>query len=204
MQIIPGCHDPTFGYEASGIVRRVGPKVTKLQVGDRAVVVGSNIFTTAATGREVHYEKLPGDISFVEGACIPLVFMTAVYGLIDLAHLSKGQTVLIHSGASGVGLAAIQVARMLEAEIFTTVSSEKKAQYLMDTFGISRDRIFNSRNTSFMDDLLRETGGKGVDVVLNSLAGELLHATWKCVARWGTMWCFSCILRLLPHPMQKK
>lgn len=91
MQIIPGRHDPTFGYEASGIVRRVGPKVTKLRVGDRAVVVGSNMFTTAATDREVHYEKLPDDISFVEGACIPLIFMTAVYGLIDLAHLSKGQ-----------------------------------------------------------------------------------------------------------------
>lgn len=76
---------------------------------------------------------------------------------------------------------------MVGAEIYTTVGSEKKVQYLMDTFGIPRDRIFNSRNTSFLDDLLRETGGKGVDVVLNSLAGELLHATWKCVSRWGTM-----------------
>lgn len=94
---------------------------------------------------------------------------------------------LIHSGAGGVGLAAIQVARMLGAEIYTTVGSKKKVQYLMDTFGIPRNRILNSRNTSFVGDLLRETGGKGVDVALNSLAGESLHATWKCVAKWGTM-----------------
>lgn len=68
-----------------------------------------------------------------------------------------------------------------------TVGSEPKARYLMDTFGIPRNRIYNSRDTSFADDLLRETHGKGVDVALNSLAGELLHATWKCVAAWGTM-----------------
>lgn len=76
---------------------------------------------------------------------------------------------------------------MLGAEIYTTVGSEVKVKYLMDTFGIPRNRIFNSRDTSFVDDLLRETDGKGADVVLNSLSGELLHATWKCVAKWGTM-----------------
>ncbi|PGG97404.1 hypothetical protein AJ79_09216 [Helicocarpus griseus UAMH5409] len=187
MQIIPGRHEPKFGYEAAGIVRRVGPNVTKLRVGDRAAVVGINAFATVITGREEYYEKLPDNISFVEGACIPTIFITAVYGLIDLGHLSKGQSVLIHSGAGGVGLAAIQVARMLGAEIYTTVGSEGKAQYLTDTFGIPRNRILNSRNSSFVDDLLRETDGKGVDVALNSLAGELLHATWKCVAKWGTM-----------------
>ncbi|KAJ5496618.1 hypothetical protein N7463_008605 [Penicillium fimorum] len=187
MQIIPGRHEPKFGYEAAGIIRRVGPKVTKFSVGDRAVVIGVNTFTTVITDREVFFEKLPDHISFVEGACISTIFLTAVYGLADLGRLSEGQSVLIHSGAGGVGLAAIQVARMLGAEIYTTVGSEKKVQYLMDTFGIPRNRIFNSRNTSFVDDLLRETNGKGVDVALNSLAGELLHATWKCVAKWGTM-----------------
>lgn len=140
-----------------------------------------------AKSSEVYFEKLPEHVSFVEGASIPLVFITAVHGLRDAGRLSKGQSVLIHSGAGGVGLAAIQVARMLGAEIHITVGNEKKVQYLMDTYDIPRNRIFNSRNSSFVDDVLCETGGKGVDVVLNSLAGELLHATWKCVARWGTM-----------------
>lgn len=76
---------------------------------------------------------------------------------------------------------------MLGAEIFTTVGSDRKVNYLMEHYGMPRNRIFNSRNTSFKDDLLRETNGKGVDVALNSLSGELLHATWKCVAKWGTM-----------------
>lgn len=97
------------------------------------------------------------------------------------------QSILIHSGCGGVGLAAIQIAQMLGAEIFTTVSSEAKIRYLMDTYGIPRNRIFNSRSTSFVDELLRETNGGGVDLALNSLSGEQLHATWSCVAKWGTM-----------------
>ncbi|KAI8932960.1 hypothetical protein NX059_010429 [Plenodomus lindquistii] len=187
MQIIPGRHEPKFGYEAAGIVRRVGPNVSKLRVGDRAVVVGINTFTTVITGPQVYYEKLPDHISFVEGACIPTVFITAVHGLIELGRLRKGQSILIHSGTGGVGQAAIQVARMLGAEIYTTVGSEEKIQYLMNTFDLPRNRIFNSRNTSFVDDLLRETNGRGVDLALNSLAGELLHSTWACIAKWGTM-----------------
>lgn len=77
---------------------------------------------------------------------------------------------------------------MIGAEIYTTVSSERKVRYLMENFGIPRNRIFNSRTASFADDLLRETGGRGADLVLNSLGGELLHTTWRrCVAKWGTM-----------------
>lgn len=97
------------------------------------------------------------------------------------------QSVLIHSGCGGVGLAAIQIAHMVGAEVFTTVSSEEKRKYLMETHKIPGNRIFNSRNTSFMDDLIRETNGKGVDLALNSLSGEQLQSTWKCVAKWGTM-----------------
>lgn len=186
MQIIPK-RDPTFGYEASGVVRRVGPKATEFTVGDRVVAKAFNLVSTVTTLPEVHFVKMPDNVSFVEGASIPVVFVTAIYGLRDIGRLSKGQSVLIHSGAGGVGLAAIQVAQMLGAEVYTTVGSEKKVQYLMETFGLPRNRIFNSRDDSFVNDILRETGGKGVDVVLNSLAGELLHATWKCVATWGTM-----------------
>ncbi|KAJ5628298.1 hypothetical protein N7490_010526 [Penicillium lividum] len=187
MQIIPGRHEPKFGYETAGIVHRVGPDATKLAVGDRVVGVGERTFTSVINSREVYYEKLPSHISFVEAASIPTIFLTVVYGLRDLGRLQKGQSVLIHSGAGGVGLAAIQVAQMLGAEIYTTVGSEFKVDYLMKTFGLARNRIFNSRNDSFVQDLLRETQGKGVDIALNSLAGELLHATWKCVAKWGTM-----------------
>jgi NADPH:quinone reductase-like Zn-dependent oxidoreductase len=76
---------------------------------------------------------------------------------------------------------------MLGAEIYVTVGSEVKVNYLMDTFGIPRNRIFNSRNDTFVEGVFRETGGVGVDLVLNSLSGELLHATWRCVAEFGKM-----------------
>ena len=95
------------------------------------------------------------------------------------------QSILIHSACGGVGLAAIQLAKMAGAEIFATVSTEDKIRYLTENCGMTRDRIFNSRNMSFVEGLMRETKGKGVDLVLNSLSGELLHATWHCVAEFG-------------------
>lgn len=76
---------------------------------------------------------------------------------------------------------------MLGAEVYTTVSSEKKTEFLVHNYHVSRDHIFNSRSPSFEKDLLRATNGRGVDVALNSLSGELLHATWRCIAKWGTM-----------------
>lgn len=76
---------------------------------------------------------------------------------------------------------------MIGAEIYATVGNEEKVKYLMDTFDLPRNRIFNSRNTSFTEDVLRETNGEGVDLALNSLSGELLHATWKCIAAFGKM-----------------
>lgn len=76
---------------------------------------------------------------------------------------------------------------MVGAEIYATVGNEEKVRYLMDTFGLPRNRILNSRNASFVEDIMRETNGQGVDLALNSLSGELLHATWKCIAPFGKM-----------------
>ncbi|KAF7563661.1 hypothetical protein G7046_g476 [Stylonectria norvegica] len=178
---------PTFGYEATGIVRRVGPKAEKLNVGDRVALTGFNVFASTVTTTEKLCERLPDELDFTRGASMPLVFATAIYSLITIGGLAKGQSVLIHSGCGGVGLAAIQLARMLGAEIFTTVSSQEKIDFLVREFGISRDHIFNSRTVSFEEDLLTATSGRGVDLALNSLSGELLHATWRCIAKWGTL-----------------
>lgn len=94
---------------------------------------------------------------------------------------------LIHSACGGVGIAAIQVAQMVEAEVYVTVGTEEKVQHVMKTFNIPRNRIFSSRDNSFVEGIMRETQGEGVDLVLNSLSGELLHSTWKCVAPFGKM-----------------
>ncbi|KAF5025548.1 hypothetical protein F66182_2356 [Fusarium sp. NRRL 66182] len=177
----------TFGYEAAGIVTRVGPKVTKVRVGDRAIGASIKVFATKVTDTELLFEKIPDSLSFVDGASLGLVFSTAIYSLIDIGRLEKGKSVLIHSGAGGVGQAAIQIAQMIGADVYTTVGNEEKVKYLMETFNLPREHIFDSRSESFVDDLMRATNNKGADVVLNSLSGELLHATWRCVAKWGSM-----------------
>lgn len=94
---------------------------------------------------------------------------------------------LIHSACGGVGLAAVQIAQMCKAVVYTSVGSEDKVQYLNKEFNIPMNHIFHSRDDSFVVDLMRETNGRGVDLILNSLSGELLHATWSCVAEFGTM-----------------
>ncbi|KAL7914426.1 hypothetical protein GGI35DRAFT_490696 [Trichoderma velutinum] len=97
------------------------------------------------------------------------------------------RTVLIHSAAGGVGIAAMHVCQTIGAEIYATVGTPEKATFLTETFGISPDHIFNSRDETFRTDILAATNGRGVDLVLNSLSGELLHASWQCVAEFGIM-----------------
>ncbi|CAI6083821.1 unnamed protein product [Clonostachys chloroleuca] len=176
-----------FGLEATGVVKRVGRQVTKVSVGDRVLAMGTGAFSTAFTTLEMLCHKLPDNLSFADGATMVIVFLTAIYALIHTGRLQKGMSVLIHSGCGGVGLASIQIAHMLGAQVYTTVGSEEKVNYLMKAFGLPRNRIFSSHSESFAHDILRETQGKGVDLALNSLSGELLHATWRCVAKWGTM-----------------
>ena len=94
---------------------------------------------------------------------------------------------LVHSACGGVGLAAVQLALMIEADLYVTVGSEEKVQHLMKNFKIPRDRIFCSRDDTFVEGIMEKTNGEGVDLVLNSLSGELLHLTWKCVAPFGKM-----------------
>ena len=86
-----------------------------------------------------------------------------------------------------MGLASIQLAKMVEAEIHVTVGSEEKVRYFIETFDFSRKRIFSSRDTSFVQGLMRATDGRGVDLALNPSSGELLHATWRCVAEFGKL-----------------
>lgn len=113
------------------------------------------------------------------------MFATAIYGLVDRANLRKGESVLIHSGAGGVGIAAIQIAHLRGAEVFTTVSTIEKKNFLVETLGVKRENIFNSRDSSFLPGILAVTNHKGVNVVLNSLTGDLLHDSWRCCARFG-------------------
>jgi NADPH:quinone reductase-like Zn-dependent oxidoreductase len=113
------------------------------------------------------------------------VFATAYYSLFDIGRLLKGETVLIHAAAGGVGQAAIMLCQMIGAEIFATVGSTAKKTFLKETYNIPEDHIFFSRDTTFAKGIKHATKGRGVDLVLNSLAGDSLRATWECMAHFG-------------------
>jgi len=113
------------------------------------------------------------------------VFATAVYALSDCANLRRGETVLIHSGAGGVGIAAIQIAHLKGAEVFTTVSTPEKKDFLVKNLGVKPENVFNSRDSSFLPAVMSATNNRGVDVVLNSLIGDLLHDSFRTCARFG-------------------
>ncbi|KJZ74779.1 hypothetical protein HIM_05896 [Hirsutella minnesotensis 3608] len=176
---------PYIGVECSGVVSKTGPGVTTLSVGDRVCAMPVGAYRSYARCKWSSAAKLPDDMPMETGASIPVVYCTAYYGLVEIARLLPGERVLIHAAAGGVGQAAIQIAQMIGAEIFATVGNEEKAALIRDKYGIPSDRIFSSRNTSFGDAIRRLTGGQGVDVVLNSLAGEFLRETWDCIGHFG-------------------
>jgi NADPH:quinone reductase-like Zn-dependent oxidoreductase/NADP-dependent 3-hydroxy acid dehydrogenase YdfG len=177
-----------LGLEAAGIVRDIGPGVEDIQIGDRVIVMGgASLFTTKALVPSTNCWKFPSTLSFQEATTMPCVFLTAIYGLLEVGQLHSGQTVLIHSACGGVGLAAIQLCQMLGATIYCTVSTKEKVKFLEEQFGLPRCHIFDSRSQSFVADVMRATNDAGVDLVLNSLSGELLYASWECVAQFGKM-----------------
>ncbi|KAK7718985.1 Type I Iterative PKS [Diaporthe eres] len=175
-----------LGCECSGVITDVGPGVSTHRVGDRVIVCSSGAFTTSMDVSEHLCVTAPDTMTFEQAASMPVVYSTAIYCLLDAARLAEGMSVLIHSAAGGVGIAAIQIAQMVGAEIYCTVGTQEKIDFLASNFGIPRHRIFNSRDASFLSGIKQATGGRGVDVVLNALSGELLHASWDCVAECGT------------------
>lgn len=180
-----------FGLEFAGVITRVGPSVTRLKVGQRVAGLPSphhGAYRSRIRAPDYLCFGLPDDVSFEEGATMPCVFFTVIHSLIQKAHMRPGQRILIHSAAGGVGLAAIQLARHLGAsKIYATCGAEEKRRYLIDVVGLDPACIFSSRSASFQRDLMRTTRGRGVDVVLNSLSGDLLDASWSCVSETGCM-----------------
>ncbi|KAI0550654.1 hypothetical protein F4679DRAFT_594564 [Xylaria curta] len=175
---------PSLGYEASGIIRHVGAKVTKFAPGDRVIYMGLGAMRTSIRAPESCVHTLPSNMTLEEGVTIPIAYATAYQSLIEVARLQKGESVLIHAAAGGLGQALIHMARMLGAEIFCTVGSNAKKWAIID-LGVKPDHIFSSRDLSFDKGVQRLTQGRGVDVVVNSLAGEALRKSWECLAPYG-------------------
>ncbi|WP_371935045.1 SDR family NAD(P)-dependent oxidoreductase, partial [Mycobacterium sp. TY813] len=171
-----------LGAEGAGVVVEVGPSVTGVAVGDRVMGLLEGAASSVVVDQRVIVQVPPG-WSVAEAAGVPVVFLTALYGLADLAAVRPGESVLVHAATGGVGMAAVQLARHWGAEVFVTASSGK-----WDTLrgmGFDEDHIANSRTLEFEEKFLSVTGGRGVDVVLNSLAGEFVDASLRLLPRGG-------------------
>jgi NADPH:quinone reductase-like Zn-dependent oxidoreductase/SAM-dependent methyltransferase len=177
--------DSTLGFECAGTVSRVGEKCQIMVPGDRVVLCATGCYKTMVRGESQCAIIIPPTMSFSEAASFPICFGTAYYCLVNIANIQPGESVLIHSASGGTGQAALQIALLLRAEVFVTVGSDTKKRLLMDTYNLPEDRIFYSRNTSFASGVKRMTGNRGVDVVINSLSGRRLLASWECVAPFG-------------------
>nr|WP_205614804.1 type I polyketide synthase [Streptomyces chartreusis] len=167
-----------LGHEGAGVVVEVGPEVTGLAVGDRVMGLLDGAFGPLAVSDARLLARVPEGWSFEQAASVPIVFLTAYYALVDLAGLKQGESVLIHAAAGGVGMAAVQLARHLGAEVYATASEPKWA--VLRDLGIDDDRIASSRTTEF-----EQRFKSGVDVVLDALAGEFVDASLRLVRPGG-------------------
>ena len=183
---VPG---DVIGREAAGIITRTGSSVEQLHPGDRVVYLSDShrkgTFQTHGRADQSLVTRIPDDMSFTDAAGLPVIYATVIYSLTHVGRLAAGERILIHSAAGGVGQAAIQYSKAIGAEIFATVSSAEKMEFLMGEYGIPEDHIFSSRSTTFVAGIKRMTQNSGVDLVLNSLSREALRQTWECVAPFG-------------------
>ena len=174
------------GLEGAGVIHSVGAGVEGLRPGDRVYYLSNQdgyanylrLPVTSVCG-------IPDHLSAIDAATLPLAYSTASI-CFERANLQKGDTVLVHAASGAVGLACVTLAKHAEAsQIFVTCGSEDKRRLLRDCYGIPESRIFSSRNADFSDGILAATMGRGVDVVINSLSGDLLQKSFALVADFG-------------------
>ena len=178
---IEQARDIPLGFECAGTIVAVGADVSDLKVGDHVVAATDGSFASHVTVEAALVACKPDNLDFESAAGTPTAFLTAYYGLYELAGLKAGDKILIQSAAGGVGQAAVQLAKAVGAEIYATASPGKWAA--LHEQGI--EHVMNSRTLDFADEILRLTDGQGVDVVLNSLNGDFIDGSFAAIAENG-------------------
>lgn len=175
-----GFAGPTLGFECAGTVRRVGTAVTGLKAGDRVMGFAPAAFATHVTIPAQVAMRVPEGVDPAAAATMPVAFITAWYALVHQARLGRGETVLIHGAAGGVGLAALQIAKLRGATVVATAGNEDK-RALAQLLGA--DLVLDSRSLAFADEIRWKMGG--VDVVLNSLSGDAMRRSLRALKPFG-------------------
>jgi acyl transferase domain-containing protein/NADPH:quinone reductase-like Zn-dependent oxidoreductase/SAM-dependent methyltransferase/acyl carrier protein len=171
-----------FGDEVAGVIKAVGAGVDHVVPGERVFGLATFGLASHTVARGGDICRIPRGLSFEQAATLPVVFMTAWHALYNVARIRKGERILVHAGAGGVGMAAIQIAHYLGAEIIATAGSPAKRS-LLQALGV--EHVIDSRRADFADEVLELTSRRGVDVVLNALAAEAIPMGLSCLAEFG-------------------
>jgi NADPH2:quinone reductase len=178
-----------LGCDGAGVVEAVGSGVTRFQVGDEVYFCNGGMggdeqgnYAELTTIHQDYAAFKPKNLSMVEAAAVPLVWLTAWESLYDRYHLQAGQTILVHAGAGGVGYMAVQMAKNTGAEVFTTISSPEKAEFARS---LGADHCINYKEESFVEAIMRLTNGVGVDFVFDTIGKETLPASFPAARIYG-------------------
>ncbi|BCI53466.1 phthiocerol/phenolphthiocerol synthesis polyketide synthase type I PpsC [Mycolicibacterium litorale] len=184
MGLYPGLNGqaPVIGGECVGVITEVGDGVDSVQVGQRVIAVAPGTLGSHVTTVEDLVVPVPDELSDNDAATFGVAYLTAWYSLLEVGRLEAGERVLIHSATGGVGLAAVAVAKMVGARVYATAGTEAK-RHLLSTLGA--EYVGDSRSVDFADEVLEVTDGVGVDVILNSLAGEAITRGVQILAPGG-------------------
>ncbi len=172
----------TPGMEAAGVIEAVGDGATGLAPGTRVAAFTVKSYAEYCQAPASMVIPLPDFVSFVDGAAFPIQVMTAYHMLHTADSTTPGRTVLVHSAAGGVGLAAVQLAKVAGARVFGTVSSDAKAQLVKDH---GADAVINYATEKFADEVLRLTDGRGVDLILDAVGKPTFEEGLRCLAPFG-------------------
>lgn len=172
----------TIGMEMAGTVLAVGEGVTDIAPGERVMGIGPEAFSTHMVVAREGLMRLPSGMDLAAAATVPVAFLTAYYAMVELGRIRAGETILIHGAAGGVGLAALQIAKLKGATVIATAGTVEKRRFLAM---LGADYVFDSRSLDFVGDVLRVTGGEGVELVLNSLFAEAMERSFELVKPFG-------------------
>jgi NADPH2:quinone reductase len=172
----------TPGMEAAGVIEAVAPDITNLKPGTRVAYIGMGSYAEYTLIRAGRVMVLPDYLGFEEGAAFPIAVLTAWHTIHTCHHLIAGQTVIVHSAAGGVGIAAVQIAKAAGARVFGTVSSDTKKQLVRD-FGA--DEVINYETQDFAGEAMRLTDGRGVDLILDAVGKPTFEKGLACLAPLG-------------------
>ncbi|GCE17325.1 quinone oxidoreductase family protein [Dictyobacter kobayashii] len=180
----------TLGFEAAGVIEEVGAGVSELSLGTRVVSLVDGGYAEYALANATDIIVLPEAVSFAEAVMIPVQGQTA-YLALQAARLHQGDQVLVHSAAGGVGSIAIQLAKLLGAStVIGTTTSAEKVEYIRS---LGADVVINTKDASWVEQVLQATGGRGVDVLLETIGGEIGQQSLGCIAPFGRMMVYGTL-----------